>query len=403
MKNVINSLSNKGFEILRIIKGVIDFFRYKFKNLIIGCIFNLFPMKKNKIVICSYFGKSYGDNGKYICEEIISQNLKWDIVWLVEKERLKNSQFPNKIRVVKYNSLAALYELSTAGVWIDNSRKFSHPPKRKKQLYIQTWHGSVSLKRIEKDAEKSLSRFYIKSAKKDSKMADLLISNSKFSTELYKKSFWYKGEILECGTPRCDILIDNNYSDINKIKNRLGVSENVKLITYAPTFRKDGDTSVYNIQWKRILEILKGKFGGEWKVLVRLHPNISNKRDFMQYDSNIIDVTNYPDMYEVLKASEILITDYSSSMFEFSYSKKPVFLYTEDLESYIKDRDFYFKIDNLPYPIAKTNKELFDKIESFEYEEYSFELTKFLNKLQIKETGKASKAIVSKIREAVNV
>lgn len=403
MNNIISTLFNTGFEVMKTIKGLVDFIRYKAKNLVIGSIFNLFPIKKDKIVICSYFGKSYGDNGKYICEEIIKQNLEFDIVWLVDSKNLNNSQFPNKIRVVKYNSLEALYELSTASVWIDNSRKFFHPPKRKKQFYIQTWHGAVALKRIEKDSEKSLSKFYVNSAKSDSKMADLLISNSKFSTELYKKSFWYDGEILECGTPRCDILKGDNYGDIERIKCKLGLRDNVKLITYAPTFRKNENTDVYNIEWETLLKILKEKFGGEWKVLIRMHPNLSDKNNFMKYDSNIIDVTNYPDMYEILNISEILITDYSSSMFEFSYTKKGVFLYAEDLEEYIKDRDFYFKINSLPYPLARSNKQLFEIIEKFEYEEYNNKLTEFLNALQIMESGKASEAIVNKIKANVNM
>lgn len=403
MKDIINSLFDIGFEIMRTIKGLIDFIRYKSKNLILGYIFNLLPIKKDKIVICNYFGKSYGDNGKYICEEIIKQNLEFDIVWLVDGKNLDDLKFPEKIRVAKYNSILALYELSTAKIWIDNSRKFFHPPKRRNQLYIQTWHGAVALKRIEKDAEQSLSKFYVNSAKQDSKMADLLISNSKFSTELYKKSFWYNGEILECGTPRCDMLMNNDNDAINKIRSILGINNNVKLILYAPTFRKSEDTNVYNIECEKLLEILEKKFGGEWKVLIRLHPNVSNKNNFMKYSSNVIDATNYPDMYELLMVSEILITDYSSSMFEFSYSKKTVFLYTEDLEEYIKDRGFYFDIFNLPYPIAKSNEELFEIIEKFEYKQYHKELTKFLNELQIKETGNASEAIVNRIKENIRI
>lgn len=403
MNIVIKSCLNKENKILIYIKRFINFFRYNFKNLIIGSCFNLFPIKNNKIVILNYFGKPYGDNGKYICEEIIKQKLDLDIVWLVDKNIINNIEFPNNIRVVEYESLKGLYELSTAKVWVDNCRKFFYPPKRKNQLYIQTWHGAVALKRIERDAQKSLSQYYISSAKNDSKMADILVSNSSFCTELYKKSFWYDGEILECGTPRCDSLMNDDKDKLSQIKQKLGISENVKLVTYAPTFRKDGNTSVYDIDWEKLLRILSQKFGGEWKVLIRLHPNISDKKDFIKYDSDIINATDYPDMYEILNVSEILITDYSSSMFEFSYAKKPVFLYVRDLESYTKDRDFYFDINSLPYSISKTNQELFDRIEQFEYDEYNISLTKFLNKLKIKETGQASEVVVNKIKEFISI
>uniref|UniRef100_UPI00261BC38D CDP-glycerol glycerophosphotransferase family protein n=1 Tax=Clostridium sp. TaxID=1506 RepID=UPI00261BC38D len=264
----------------------------------------IFPIKKNKIVLCNYFGKGFGDNGKYIVNKLIEENIDCDIVWLIEERLIKESKFPKNIRAVNYGSLKALYELATARLWIDNSRKLFYPPKRKEQYYIQTWHGGIALKQIEKDAEIKLSKDYIDSAKKDSNMANLFISNSRFCTNMYKSAFWYDGEILECGSPRCDILINKNEFIKEKVNKHFGFDRNSHIIIYAPTFRNDDNTNIYNIDFNRLVKVLENKFGGSWQVLVRLHPNISSKDDFMKYNSKIKNATNYDDMYELLAASD---------------------------------------------------------------------------------------------------
>src|SRR5690606_28368099 len=100
------------------------------------------------------------------------------------------------------------------------SRKVYSPPKRKSQYYIQTWHSPLRLKKIEKDIENNLDESYIERAKIDSKMCDLMISGSDFSWNIYRNSFWYDGEILKCGTPRCDIFFTNNTYIIEKVYKR---------------------------------------------------------------------------------------------------------------------------------------------------------------------------------------
>lgn len=372
-------------------------FPYKIKNFIFGYFFRLMPIQKQKIVICNYFGKGYGDNGKYLAEEIIRQRLGYDIVWLLREEQIGKSKFPSQVRTVKYNSLRALYELATAKIWIDNCRKFFYPPKRKGQYYIQTWHGGVALKQIEKDAENNLSISYVEEAKHDSSMANLFVSNSNFCTNMYQSAFWYNGEILECGSPRCDILINRCNGIDKKVREYFNLEANKRILTYAPTFRVDSNTNIYNIEFEKLISVLENKFGGEWVILVRLHPNISDKDNFMNYSSNVLNATSYDDMYELLGVSDMLITDYSSTMFEFSFTHKPVFLYAPDIENYIKDRNFYFDIYSLPYPVAKGNSELFNTVELFDKNKYLNDLNVFLADIGVLENGQASKKIIENI------
>lgn len=76
----------------------------------------ILPINNKKVVICNYYGKGYGDNGKYLVEEMLSQNIKYDIVWLLDKELLSNPNLPAGVRAVRYGSIKGLYELATARV-----------------------------------------------------------------------------------------------------------------------------------------------------------------------------------------------------------------------------------------------------------------------------------------------
>ncbi|MDV4150404.1 CDP-glycerol glycerophosphotransferase family protein [Clostridium sp. AL.422] len=365
-------------------------------------LFRIFPIKSNKIVFSNFIGRGYGDNPKYIAEEIIKQNLNYDMVWLVDKEIGDVKTIPSEIRVVEYGTFKAIYELATAGIWIDNVRKSEYIRKRKNQYYIQTWHGGLGIKKIEGDVEEALSKGYLNMAKKDSKMIDLMISNSTYLTDLYKRAFWYDGEILECGCPKNDILFNYNKNISEKVHKYYGVSKDKKILLYVPTFRVDGSTDCYNIDFKSVLGTLKEKTKSEWVAIIRLHPNLIDKVDFISYDENIINGTLYPDMVELAIASDALISDYSSCVFDSEMLGIPTFIYASDKESYMNDRGFYFQLEELPFLIAEDNEQLMNNIINFDMEKYKLKIEEFHNKVGLKESGKAAKLIVEKIKSLNN-
>lgn len=107
---------------------------YRLLNGNFNYLFWLFPIQNNKIVVCNFFGKSYGDNGKYIVEKLLEENkMDYEVVWLLNNKNQYQYQYeiPNYIKVVEYKSLKGLYELATARVWIDNTRKVFYPPKKR--------------------------------------------------------------------------------------------------------------------------------------------------------------------------------------------------------------------------------------------------------------------------------
>lgn len=370
---------------------------YKIKRIILKTLFiilRVFKIKNNKIVITSYYGKGYGDNAKYICNELLSRNNKYDIVWLVND--LKN-EFPDGIRKVKFKSIKSFYELATAKIWIDNSRKHDYILKRKNQYYIQTWHSSLRLKKIEGDAKESLPKDYIRNAKSDSKRIDLLTVGCGFSEDTYDRAFWYDGEKLRCGTPRCDIFFnENKKSEIRKnFLEKYNINENKKVILYAPTFKKNSKEQ--NIDFEEIINELSEY--GEYVFFIRFHPISDNK---IVDSDNVINVTNYPDIQELIVTCDYMVTDYSGCCFDAMFAKKACLLYTPDYDEYIKkERKLAFDFDDLPFKRTYDIDELVNEIGNFNYNNYLKEIDKFNKKIKSYEDGFASKKIADVIDERI--
>ncbi|WP_246202482.1 CDP-glycerol glycerophosphotransferase family protein [Virgibacillus doumboii] len=363
-------------------------------------LFNCFPLKNNKIFVFSYYGSQYGCSPKYITEFISKNNPEgmFDIVWAFNDPESKKHL--DNFRKVKTMSLRYFYELCTSKVVITNFRTTDLFVKRKNQYYIQTWHSSLRLKHIEKDAENVLPSDYIQMAKKDSVKCDLLLSGCKYSTDIFKRSFWYDGEIFEHGTPRNDLLFQRNTGKREKIMKKLNIPSERKILLYAPTFRKDNNLDVYKLDWPGLVEKLKSRFGNEWTILVKLHPHLISESDKLIYGENVIDVTSYDDIQELLLTADILISDYSSLMFDFSITKRPCFLYVPDLKEYTnQERKLYFDVKNLPFISAVSNTDLQEKIGSFNDVQYQHNLEKFLMKIGSYEQGKASNYLMNRIDE----
>ena len=133
-------------------------------------------------------------------------------------------------------------------------------------------------------------------AKVDSKKLDLLMSGCKCSTDIFKRAIWYDGEIFEHGTPRNDILVKSDSNLNGMVKEKLKIDKDKKIILYAPTFRKNNNLEIYNIDYSKIINKLKDKFGREWVFLVKLHPHLVSKSDELVYGKYVLDVTKYDDI-----------------------------------------------------------------------------------------------------------
>lgn len=357
----------------------------------------IFPVDDKKIVFASSKGRRYGDNPMYISNELLNRKKDYKLVWLLNKN--VEEEIPEGVKRVDYTLKNIIYELVTAKVWVDSNMKESGLLKRKKQLYIQTWHGSYGLKKVAGDLGNKLPLIDKRYYKYNAKKTDLMISNSKRTTEIYRNAFWYYGEVLEYGSPRNDIFFRNTEYVRSKVDKSLGTAGKC-IVLYAPTFRNDYRTDDLKLDYGRLLKTLSDKFDGEWVVLVRLHPNnISDAEGFIKYTDKIINATNYNIMQELLVAADVLITDYSSCMFDFVTTGKKCFIYASDLERYNHERGNYFRMDELPFPLAQNNDELEKNIKNFNQNKYAVEVKKLFDFVGLNETGHASEKVADYIEK----
>ena len=349
----------------------------------------IFPINPQKIVFGSFFYSAYSDNPRALFEKMRELHPEYQYVWLIRNY----NQNIEGARVVKADSIVALFHLATAACWIDNSRKRGWHRKRKKQYYVQTWHGSIAGKHVEGEVEDILPEHYVKAAKRDSKMADLFLSGCGWETKSIRKYFWYEGEIGEFGLPRSDIFFQDHQPYKAKVDDYFGCTYDTKYILYAPTFRADYGIEAYNLDYIQILDTVRENFGGSWRLLIRLHPNMASKQHLLQYSENILNASDYGNMSELIVGSDILITDYSSCMFDAAEAGKKVFLYCSDLEKYKKDRGIVFPFEELPFSLAEDNEELQDNVCKFKEEDYFIKVDEFLKKLEIFDNANASRNI----------
>ena len=317
----------------------------------------LTPVRQNRVVFSSYYGRGYSDSPKAICEVLRQSGEKLELLWLCKDEAAAKS-LPAGVQAVPNRGLKKLRALASAKVWVDNCRKYESM-KRKNQVYLQTWHG-FALKKIEQDAQANLEPAYLEACKRDSAQCDVIVTGSGFMEKLYRSSFWYHGAVLKTGTPRNDVFFRDHSAIHGKVCKALGLPEDRKLALYAPTFRDDHSTEAYRLDAEMVCRKAEEYFKGTWSLLVRLHPNVAaQSAALFSYDGQrIVDVTAYPDMQELLCAAGLLITDYSSVMFDYALTGKPLVQFATDIEAYQKARDFYFPLDSLPFPLARSNQEL---------------------------------------------
>ena len=213
---------------------------------------------------------------------------------------------------------------------------------------------------------------------------------------MISKAFMIPEEkFLNIGLPRNDIFFHKNNKMIKKVKKYYSLSDESKIILYAPTYRtKNGDQMLkhelgpYELDYKKILKSLKEKFGGEWHFALRVHPSLVSQLKDIPKD--IINMSGYDDVQELLYTSDILINDYSSIMWDFVQTRKPCFIYTTDLKEYENSAGLYTKPSSWPFPLAETENELLKKIEEFDDMEYQKKIDYYFEWMGNFETGETS-------------
>lgn len=363
-------------------------------------------VNNNKIFFSTFNGE-YTCNPKAITEEILRRNLPWEIVWLVKRDsQIEN--VPEPVKCVLPYTPEYFQEVASSKIWIANSVSLTYYKAYKKtsQIFFQTWHGSVGLKRFDVKS----NRRWCKLAKRDAKFTDYCISNSMFEDNLFESTFWKNAEILKYGHARNDILLkDSSNPKIIEIKEKLlklfQIPKSAKIALYAPTFRDDKNLSHYDIDYCNLRNALSEKFGGKWIILTRLHSRlkkVSSHELELTFPDFVINCSEYNDIQDIMLIADVGITDYSSWICDYLLTKKPGFIFATDMQDYNHERGFYYPLNTLPYPIAENNEQLINNILNFKEEGFSDKCQDFLNSKGCIDDGHAAERIVDKLEEIMN-
>ncbi len=367
-------------------KSIKAFFKYigiRVLRMILN-FFNLFPIKNNRMMFYSFNGKNYSCNPKCISDRL-AQEPDIEIYWAFKEP--DKFQTGEKIKKVKYRSLKYYYLVKTSRVLVCNVQGFGELARRKGQVFIQTWHASNGYKKVGN---------YTGIARKLNLLGHqdysyVLCGAESMVKRRIRGSMGFQGKIIK-GTPRMDVLVNmNDDSIVNRIQSDLGYSPSNKLVLYAPTWRTERDGSEYNLDFNLLREALSERFGGEWTVAVRLHPNVRVRPDLS--DDNVIDVTDYPDMQELLYTADVLISDYSSCIWDYSFTGRPCLLYCYDLKEYYSEKSFDLPIEQWGFPICESNNSLAETIRTFDEEKFRASMKKHHEEMGALEDGKATERV----------
>lgn len=387
------------------------FIRYVAKN-IIGFIKRSYMLFCNKVyginekqvIFISFRGRSYSDNPKAISEKLHMVAPDINIIWLFKDPIKKKKLVPDYITCIKANTLGSLKALATSKVWVDNFSKPLYTYKSKDQVYIQTWHGDRAFKKILYDAWPDGNR---PTPLIENKICDVIVTGSKFAEKMYMSAFKYDGEYLKVGSPRNDVLIDEEEKRINCIKSMLDINLDNKIVLYAPTFRRKAakekeNQNIVDIDLQKVIKKLNAVTGNNWICMTRAHSAVAGLKG-LPISNEIIDVTEYEDMADLLLIADLLITDYSSSATDFILTKKPTILYQGDYQDYVRyDRTFYYDFKDIGFLIAYSQEELHEIIEMVFKEDTMVRNKQIQEFYKTYESGMASTKVAEYILEQLN-
>jgi len=368
--------------VLKVVNGV--------RSLLYKRTMRKFPTEPKTVIFETFSGRSYSDNPRAIYEAMLADERFSDykFIWVFNDARIDSA---GKLRniggirektfqrasIVRYGTREYYESYARAGVWVANARIRACLKPKADQKYIQTWHGSA-LKKLGYDIE-------VESRKTISSNCDLrklndddacryfaMVSPSPFMTAVYKSSFNLaevnpQCQIWETGYPRNDRLINYDKAEVAGIKKRLGLPSDKKVILYAPTWRDDQYKSDGHYFYEPHIDFVKlqAKFGDSHIVLFRAHYLVENKADFPEFDGFVRNVSKANDINDLYLVADILITDYSSTFFDFANLHRPIIFYMDDLKHYQNDlHGFYLSLDELPGPIATDMNDLQQHIEN---------------------------------------
>ncbi len=348
----------------------------------------------------SWKGRQYSDNPRAIFEELVRRGDSRRLVWAVEHHGV---EVPDGVETVVVGSRSYFRALGRARWIVNNDAMPKHFAKREGSHYGQTWHGTP-LKRIGFDIQnlQMSNKNYLKQFAKEVAKWDALVSPNAYSTEIFRRAFRFEGPVLETGYPRNDVFHrpEDRAARVAAVRERLGIEQGRRVILYAPTWRDNhyDKSGRYQFAMKLDLERMHRRFQDDSVLLIRGHQLVANSVDTSMFGGFARNVSHYPDISDLYLLADVLVTDYSSVMFDFVNTGRPMVFFTHDLEAYRDDlRGFYLDFEaEAPGPLLAHTNEVADAVADLDAvaAEHAGRYEAFRTKFASLEDGRASARFV---------
>ena len=394
------------------------------------------------LIFESNLGRNYSGNPRAIYEEMLRRG--WDkemqICWLFTEP--EKQSVPGRVSKLQRESLPTLLKMHRASIWVTDTRQPTYIVKNPNTYYMMTWHGTplkklaldlydyleaTALRKMEKmqdaknrkektdDTERNRTEY--EALKKtldrqrrqwlwDSAQWDCLLAQNETAAELFRGCFWYQGEILCKGYPRNDKLMQfrdeqpvcaQSEQETGTACTERGTKQK-RTILYAPTWREYESNGLCDsrfeppIDFEQLYEVLKTE---DTELIIKYHYYVKEKPDFTKYGGVIRD--SEKDIAELYPMCDMMITDYSSTMFDYAVLNRPMVFFAYDLERYEQENGFYFAYQKLvPGPLVRTQEELFAVLKrEFDFAPYGEKQEAFRQRFASEENGNAAAEAVN--------
>ena len=347
------------------------------------------PVKKNRVMVYIHDRKGFTCNVKYVVQKLKERyGDKLEILWVTMHPETCQEVEALGVKVLKNNTAVQMRKYFRTRFFITNDAFPSWALHRWNQKWMNTWHGAMNYKHIGYDYLAPMSPLAAKIFKIKNRQPDYFLSGSEFFTKDTAASFRLSEKVfVPCGLPRNDAFFADQTATVRKVREYYGIAGDKRLAIFAPTFRRGMKSDTFGMDFDAVTTALSNRFGGEWVILFRNHNFVKGKQKF----GGAIDVSAYHDMQELMCASDVLISDYSSCLYDFCMTGRPSFVYATDLDNYMhNDRSFAYPFEKWPYPVARSNAELVKRIESFDEAVFAEKVAAHLKDAGAYDNGTAS-------------
>ncbi|NEB76221.1 CDP-glycerol:glycerophosphate glycerophosphotransferase, partial [Streptomyces sp. SID14478] len=314
--------------------------------------------RRDAVLYISFDGRQHSDSPRAVFDELAARGIALEHLWVVRDQQV---ELPAGATPVALWSAAWYEALARCRYVVTNTHLPEWFERAEGQYVVQTWHGTP-LKRIGRDLLGSVSADpkYIATLPARADQWSLLVSPNSFSTPVLRSAFGYTGDVLASGYPRNDLLHDaDRDKHAASVRERLGVPDGKRVILYAPTWRENQPrrSGRYGLDLQLDLAAAEAALGDDHVLLVRRHYLVGGAVPTSEF---VRDVSRHPDAAELLLIADVLVTDYSSMMFDFAQTGRPMLFHTYDLDHYRDTlRGFYFDFSaQAPGPLLRTSDEV---------------------------------------------